>query len=172
MTTTWVHPMRSINRGTHYSVRLLGLLGLIALLGGCGNIPEVDDDQTMRAIYDRHTLGGATDSGSSGALTPDHFQGHSRLAEDSTPPRMSRYTRSVATETDNLFPRLPNPTLYLYVRPHTVGQDGLPIPGYTVPFKMYERDRHAMPGERLPSDSAPALPVAPGSPLGTGGWYE
>lgn len=153
--------------------RLVSLFGLI-LLAGCGNIPEVDEDRTMRAIYDQHVSGGSSVSAGGSSALPERPRG--RLAEDRTPPRMSRYTRSVATETENLFPRLPNPTLYLYVRPHTVGKDGLPIPGYTLPLKMYERDRHAMPGERLPSDSDPGSPIpfAPGwsgSEL-SGGWHE
>lgn len=68
------------------------------------------------------------------------------------PPRYSAYTRSVMTETENLFPTLPNPTLFLYIRPHTVGEDQIPVPGYTVPIKMYERDQHAMPGEAVPAN--------------------
>lgn len=101
----------------------------------------------MRDIYDKQMTGGG-----SAAYSPSQATGSSRPAEDAVPPRYSAYTRSVMTETENLFPTLPNPTLFLYIRPHTVGEDQIPVPGYTVPIKMYERDQHAMPGEAVPAN--------------------
>ncbi len=52
-----------------------------------------------------------------------------------------------ATELDEQFPTLPNPTLFMYVYPHLSSSEGVPVPGYTTKFKMYERDQYAMPGE-------------------------
>ncbi len=51
----------------------------------------------------------------------------------------------------HLYPRLPNPDLYMYVRPHAVGVTGAPIPAYITRFSMYERQPYALPGETLES---------------------
>ena len=124
--------MRSIN------VNVLLCLAVM-FITGCGSIPEPKDGRTMRDIYDQQM-----------SRTTATVERSARPAQDVAVPQYHRYTRDVKTEIENLFPRLPNPTLYMYVRPHTVGIDGLPIPGYTVPFSMYERDQHAMPGEVTP----------------------
>lgn len=52
---------------------------------------------------------------------------------------------------DHLYPRLPNPDLFMYVRPHAVGTTGAPIPAYITRFSMYERQPYALPGETLQS---------------------
>ncbi len=49
----------------------------------------------------------------------------------------------------HLFPKLPNPELYMFVRPHAVGTTGAPIPAYMTRFPMYERDHYALPGETV-----------------------
>jgi conjugative transfer region lipoprotein (TIGR03751 family) len=49
----------------------------------------------------------------------------------------------------HLFPKLPNPELYMFVRPHAVGTTGAPIPAYMTRFSMYERDHYALPGETV-----------------------
>lgn len=123
---------------------------LLALsLASCGNIPAPEEGRTMRNIYDEQMTGAAP--GAAQSLAPDATSG--RPAQDAVPTHYGRYTRSVQTEIENLFPLLPNPTLFLYIRPHTVGRDQIPVPGYTVPIKMYERDQHAMPGETVPAES-------------------
>ncbi len=57
------------------------------------------------------------------------------------------YTREAFNELDVLFPRLPNPTLVMYVFPHLAGEEGVPVPGYATSFPMYERVEYALPGE-------------------------
>lgn len=52
-------------------------------------------------------------------------------------------------KTAHLFPAIPNPDLHMYVRPHAVGETGIPIPGYYTRFTMYERTHYALPGETL-----------------------
>lgn len=127
------------------------VLALAALaVASCGNIPEPRDGRTMRTIYEQQMVDGSGRNEAS-HQPPTSADVPSRPAEDAVPPRYSAYTRSVRTEIDNLFPVLPNPTLFLYIRPHTVGNDQIPVPGYTVPVKMYERDQHAMPGEVVPA---------------------
>jgi conjugative transfer region lipoprotein (TIGR03751 family) len=50
---------------------------------------------------------------------------------------------------EHLFPKLPNPELFMYVRPHAVGASAAPIPAYMTRFQMYERDHYALPGETV-----------------------
>lgn len=57
------------------------------------------------------------------------------------------YTRDAFNEIDILFPRLPNPTLVMYVFPHLVGKVHAPVPGYATAFSMYEQVEYALPGE-------------------------
>ncbi len=57
------------------------------------------------------------------------------------------YTRDAANEIDAIFPRLPNPTLVMYVFPHLAGEESVPVPGYATAFPMYERTEYALPGE-------------------------
>ena len=57
------------------------------------------------------------------------------------------YTRDAFNEIDVLFPRLPNPTLVMYVFPHLAGETRAPVPGYATAFPMYEQVEYALPGE-------------------------
>ena len=57
------------------------------------------------------------------------------------------YTRDAFNEIDVLFPRLPNPTLVMYVFPHLAGDAQAPVPGYATAFPMYEQVEYALPGE-------------------------
>lgn len=56
------------------------------------------------------------------------------------------YSRSEANVLQLRFPLLRNPSLSLYVFPHL--KDGTPVPGYITSFKLYDRDRYALPGEQ------------------------
>lgn len=59
------------------------------------------------------------------------------------------YTRTAANEATNLFPRLPNPDLVMYVFPHlTNTEEPVPVPGYTTVFPFYGNIKYAQPGER------------------------
>ncbi len=57
------------------------------------------------------------------------------------------YTRDAFNEIELLFPRLPNPTLVMYVFPHLVGETRAPVPGYATAFPLYEHVEYALPGE-------------------------
>ncbi len=57
------------------------------------------------------------------------------------------YTREANHEIDVLFPKLPNPTLVMFVFPHLAGQEQMPVPGYATSFSMYEKTEFALPGE-------------------------
>ena len=57
------------------------------------------------------------------------------------------FVREAANEINTLFPRLPNPTLVMYIFPHLSGEERSPVPGYVTTFPFYERVEYALPGE-------------------------
>ena len=59
------------------------------------------------------------------------------------------YTREQRTELVNLFPRLANPDLVIYVYPHLATRTRAPIPGYTTVIPLYDRVEYRLPGEKL-----------------------
>jgi conjugative transfer region lipoprotein (TIGR03751 family) len=60
---------------------------------------------------------------------------------------LAGYSREAFNELDVTFPRLPNPSLVMYVFPHLAGPERTPVPGYATTFPMYERIEYALPGE-------------------------
>ena len=60
---------------------------------------------------------------------------------------LAGYIRDAYNELDAHFPRLPNPTLVMYVFPHLAGVERLPVPGYSTTFPMYRQVEYALPGE-------------------------
>jgi len=72
----------------------------------------------------------------------------SRLpAEPPVPAVNPPYTRTAANELELLFPRVPNPDIYIYVYPHLASAERVPVPGYTTAVPLYERVEYALPGE-------------------------
>lgn len=56
------------------------------------------------------------------------------------------YTRTANNEHQILFKRIENPILVGYVFAHLTS-DSIPIPSYSISFRMSPRDYYAMPGE-------------------------
>ena len=69
------------------------------------------------------------------------------------------YTRTAANELELLFPRLPNPDIYIYVPAHLATELRIPVPGYTTAVPLYDRVEYALPGEgaaaRGPNEAPP-----------------
>ena len=63
------------------------------------------------------------------------------------------YTRDAHNEIETIFPRLPNPTLVMYVFPHLATEERVPVPGYATTFPIYERVEYGLPGEVSPGFS-------------------
>ena len=57
------------------------------------------------------------------------------------------YTRTAANEVELLFPRLPNPDVFIYVPAHLATELRIPVPGYTTAVPLYDRVEYALPGE-------------------------
>ena len=73
------------------------------------------------------------------------------------------YARTAANELELLFPRLPNPDVYIYVPAHLATELRIPVPGYTTAVPLYDRVEYALPGEteavRVPSEAPPGASV-------------
>jgi len=121
----------------------IGFLTASFLLVGCAShIDKVVPKNlpTMKQIYDEKAGNGGT------ALLrqreADIRARPIRGSEDylsELPPR--------AAQIEHLFPALPNPELYMYVRPHVIGSSGAAVPAYMTRFTMYDRTHYAMPNE-------------------------
>jgi conjugative transfer region lipoprotein (TIGR03751 family) len=72
------------------------------------------------------------------------------------------YTRTARSELDNLFPRLANPDLVIYVYPHLATRTRAPIPGYTTVVPLYERVEYRLPGESLLTTPNPEAAMVAG----------
>jgi conjugative transfer region lipoprotein (TIGR03751 family) len=68
-----------------------------------------------------------------------------------------------AAQIQHLFPALPNPELYMYVKPHVVGNSGVAVPAYMTRFTMYERTHYATPNEVVATIKHPGV-VLPDKP--------
>jgi len=129
---------------------LISALGLISL-AGCASTKDTvlpQDGPSMKAIYEGHVQ-------EMNVHDPQDIRGELGnrpiLTGDTA---LQGYTRDVFKEIDVLFPRLPNPTLVMYVFPHLAGEAHAPVPGYATAFPMYEQVEYALPGE------------VPGQPVG------
>ena len=136
------------------TVRLSTSLASILLFAGCASTKEAvlpQDGPSMKAIYDAHVE-------AMGARDPQAWQGQlgGRPLTASEVP-LDRYTRDAHNELETTFPRLPNPTLRMYVFPHLATDERVPVPGYVTTFSMYERVEYALPGE-VPSAGAGDTP--------------
>lgn len=83
------------------------------------------------------------------------YEGHTQTQQIQRPLRPigpydsepRHYSRDARNEIEAIFPKLPNPTLIMYVYPHLAGPSQVPIPGYSTQFTLYEKTEYALPGE-------------------------
>ena len=123
---------------------ILAIASISLVLGGCASTKDAvlpQDGPPMEAIYDAHMreMGAQDPTVVCGAL------GTRRI--NSGEENLHGYTREAFNELDVSFPRLPNPSLVMYVYPHLAGAERTPVPGYATTFPLYERVEYALPGE-------------------------
>ena len=127
--------------------RLTRLILISGFIAGCASHKESVLPQTgptMKQVYDAHMtrLQNQTKGWQGGRSLPrsgiDHYVG---------------FVRDSANEINGLFPRLPNPTLVMYIFPHLSGEVRSPVPGYVTTFPLYKTLEYALPGE-VPSVQA------------------
>ena len=132
----------------------LALVSISVLMVGCASTKESvlpQDGPTMKSIYDQHMVDVQKPDyrrAMVGQPLPqtgiDHYRG---------------FVREAANEIDTIFPRLPNPTLVMYIFPHLSGSERTPVPGYVTTFPFYERVEYALPGE-VPGEVSGEVPAA------------
>lgn len=123
--------------------QLLPLVLISLVLAGCvGDSVIPPSSMTMVEIYDEHNRQASWNR-------VDIDSARSRIGRPSTPGDvdLAGYTREAQTEIAQLFPKLPNPDLVMYVFPHMAGEGNYPVPGYSTTFSLYEQDYYALPGE-------------------------
>jgi conjugative transfer region lipoprotein (TIGR03751 family) len=124
---------------------LITVLGWISLvLGGCASTKEAvlpQDGPSMQTIYQQHIQ----EMGTRDPLTLRGALGERPIVDADG--SLHGYTREAYDEIDAVFPRLPNPTLVMYLFPHLAGAESSPVPGYVTTFPLYERIEYALPGE-------------------------
>jgi len=119
------------------------LIVLISLAGCAGGKDSIlpADGATMKSIYSAHF-------NDIGLRDTEHvrkeLKNRSIEADDAD---LSGYVRDAYVELDTHFPRLPNPTLVMFVFPHLAGAERVPVPGYATTFPMYRQVEYALPGE-------------------------
>lgn len=114
------------------------LISLIAVLTSCSGLYKSDSNilngtKTIQDVYNEHYS------------HQDPFPLPINSLPDGTA-HLAGYTRDVYDELSVRFPRLPNPTIIMYVFPH-LSLENTPIPGYSTMFQMYEKVEYALPGE-------------------------
>jgi conjugative transfer region lipoprotein (TIGR03751 family) len=135
----------------------IGFLTASFLLVGCAShIDKVVPKNlpTMKQIYDEKAGNGGT-----ALLRQREADIRARPISGSEdylselPPR--------AAQIEHLFPALPNPELYMYVRPHVIGSSGAAVPAYMTRFTMYDRTHYAMPNEVISNIKHPGAVIQP-----------
>jgi len=120
------------------------IVSISLVLGGCAGTKErvlPQDGPPMEAIYDAHMR-------ELGAQDPTVVRGALGARPVNTGEEdLHGWTREAFNELDVSFPRLPNPSLVMYVFPHLAGAERTPVPGYATTFPLYERVEYALPGE-------------------------
>ena len=120
---------------------IITLLSLSLLLTGCTTSQDSvlpQPDTNVEQVW-QETMQGES------AIAPVWGALKRPLTPQTLAARQSDYTRDSWREAVNLFPRLPNPDIVMYIMPHRVGQ--LPIPGYSTVFPLYERVHYATPAQ-------------------------
>jgi len=125
------------------SINTLILCALFFLAGCASHLDDVVDPNapTMKTVYENYTGVDQERITERQAVLMQRPAVEPADLQVGLPPHPERL--------DHLYPRLPNPDLFMYVRPHVLGISGAPVPAYLTRFSMYERQPYALPGETL-----------------------
>ena len=124
--------------------RIFTLSLISLLLSSCASTKDAvlpQDGPSMKAIYEQHI----EEMGARDPLVVREALGNRPVIDGEG--ALHGYTREAYNEIDITFPRVPNPSLVMYVFPHLAGREQVPVPGYVTTFPMYKRVEYALPGE-------------------------
>ena len=128
-----------------FSRNLLLIVSMLSVIGcssmTTGELPQ--DGPKMREVYETHDSG--INSVDDARAEIGNRTGRHIYNEDTD---LAGYTRHANNEINQLFPKLSNPTLIMFIDPH-LSEVGAPIPGYSTAFPMYETYQYALPGEKF-----------------------
>ena len=79
--------------------------------------------------------------------TGDNNDLKTRRHHDDDSNDLTGYTRNAHNEIQQIFPRLKNITLIMYIFPHLSQRERHPVPGYSTAFTLYKQTEYALPGE-------------------------
>ncbi len=138
------------------TLNTVALISLLGLLNGCATgskdsiLPQ--DGPTMKQVYDGHFNGTSQHRKEldSSLSRVSSFAIKDRQSTDNNQNRdadYSSYTRNSHNEIQQIFPRLRNQTLVMYIFPHLSEGERLPIPGYSTAFPLFIHPEYALPGE-------------------------
>ena len=119
------------------------LLLVISAVSGCATkMSDMTEENslTMKEIYN-----GSFNEVSSDVIKEKEAKVQKRIIHEGDAD-LRDYTRTAHNEHEVLFKRLKNPVLVGYVFAHLT-KDNIPIPSYSIPFRMSPNDYYAMPGE-------------------------
>lgn len=123
------------------AVCLISMVSACATPGKDELLPQ--DGPTMEQVYRNHVSNGEGESAQGGSNHAGILERQIKTGDAD----WEGYTRNAGNEIQSIFPRLPNPTLVMYVYPHLSTSSRLPVPGYSTSFPMYDRPEYALPGE-------------------------
>ena len=143
-----------------FTMKILNIVILISLLlSGCATgskdsiLPQ--DGPTMKQVYEGHFNGERVaqnkdkDAEARVSTSKDVSNQSNKLISHrhDNETDLSAYTRTAHNEIQQIFPRLRNITLTLYIFPHLSKGERHPVPGYSTAFTMYKQIEYALPGE-------------------------
>ncbi|MBE0435314.1 MAG: TIGR03751 family conjugal transfer lipoprotein [Methylomicrobium sp.] len=135
-------------------INALCALSLALITAGCATgdkesiLPQ--EGPTMKEVYRRHFSGTENGRDELDATRGELLEREAAQArrEPEQTSELFAYTRDAGSEIRQVFPRLHNKTLIMYVFPHLSGGERYPVPGYSTAFQFYEKPEYALPGER------------------------
>ncbi len=154
-----IHKIYQLSQQVSTSFFYVLILCTAVSLAGCATagkdaIPQ-KGDMTMAQIYKQETGLSMTNAPAAfNQQNQDELQKARKKVKKEdfvSPDRViyTGYTANGKNQINNLFKKLPNPEIALYVYPHLVYQNGdaQPVPGYTTAFFLYQKNHFAMPSE-------------------------
>jgi len=141
-------------------MKILNTVILISLLlSGCATgskdsiLPQ--DGPTMKQVYEGHFNGERINQNKAEDTDSNTSNSNNRLAQSKrlishrhdNETDVSGYTRTAHNEIQQIFPRLRNKTLVMYIFPHLSKGERHPVPGYSTAFTLYKQVEYALPGE-------------------------
>ena len=143
-----------------FTMKILNTVILISLLlSGCATgskdsiLPQ--DGPTMKQVYEGHFNGERVGQNNTKDTENKISDSHNSLVKSKrfidhrhdNETDLSGYTRTAHNEIQQIFPRLRNKTLVMYIFPHLSKGERHPVPGYSTAFTLYKQVEYALPGE-------------------------